>query len=554
MRKPRPHIGVKYLLPVFFIPSLIVPLLNLPPPTLPPPLAPLTSQFIATYPPHLNDWKRPLTIAAYARRSNSKYELSLFTTGTNARSFGRTFKVFGCLIGDVPINTSQTFPELTVCEVDPGLLADDIPISVLLYHDENLHEAMKSSFISKHENFSIFPGDVVPFHPGDSYKIQAKLAYIRTSVRWHKNLLENENGLRYELCIMTAMRQEPHLLDEWIEYYRRMGVDYFYIYENNAETPIHLKKFAHFVEIVAWPWSRSQMQSNNHFLKASAARCKYVAFFDADEYVMVGDVRPGALKYYVFQKTFIEGFQQLSFPFLNMINNGYVHRPRGYLPELYTTRERNQTSRLGKMLIDTDNKWVWHSVHKVDALKDYPLRTYWNNTREYEPTSIMHNSMLVHFTHRSWEDYCAKNTAGGASTLTAMPERHMNVNNPDPDYMGRSGTEFFFFRNLWREIMKHPDQTGLTLMWKNSKGEQCRQLYCPKWPLQLFLKLLEFAFSNGHGSGFSDPECKPGTQGCLTSIHPLASEPYQAEMPFARTENLLMGRIKVEDGYVLRYQ
>ncbi|KAI0558938.1 hypothetical protein FGB62_178g022 [Gracilaria domingensis] len=87
--------------------------------------------------------------------------------------------------------------------------------------------------------------------------------------------------------------------------------------------------------------------------------------------------------------------------------------------------------------------------------------------------------MLVHFTHRSWEDYCAKNAAGGASTLTAMPEREMNVSKPDPKYMERDGVEFIFFRSLWREMMNHPDRKGITLVWKNAKGEQCHQLYCP---------------------------------------------------------------------------
>eukprot|EP00178_Gracilaria_changii_P016630 TRINITY_DN478_c0_g1_i1.p1 TRINITY_DN478_c0_g1~~TRINITY_DN478_c0_g1_i1.p1 ORF type:complete len:500 (-),score=55.84 TRINITY_DN478_c0_g1_i1:4286-5785(-) len=452
---------------------------------IPPPLSPLLSHTLPKYPPSVNDWKRPLTISLHARLNQSSVRLTLFTTGVHTDTYGRAFSVVGCMIGDLIVPVVETHPEMTVCHVHRSSLVHDVPLTVVLHYDQSLQEAINQTQHIKGEQFTVYPHDirVLPEGAASHSDMPSKLASVRTAVRWRHHMMDVPNKSRYQLCAMTAMRQYPFLLSDWMRYYRRMGVDYFYIYENNADAPLRQNVNLNFGEVVHWPWSRSQMQSNNHFLLAAPNRCRFVVFFDADEYVMVGDSQPKALKRYILSRR-KEGYLQVVFHFLMMVNSGYVKRPKGSLPELYTLREKGQQIKQGKVAIDTDFPWTWHRIHLVDGRGG---RTYWNTTLELNPQSLQHNSMLVHYSKRSWEDFVAKNAVGGASVMTTgRPKKALDVDKPDEKYMAIQGEPFDGFSKQWKRVMERADERCVQLEMRNENGQTCSQRYCPRSLLNRF--------------------------------------------------------------------
>lgn len=382
------------------------------------------------------------------------------------------------------------------------------------------------------ELFELQDGDVTPLreHRTDELILHGKrltsqlrreggpgMAYIRSDVLWEQRLLDTveADAPRYELCVMTAMKQYPFLLPSWLEYYRRVGVDQVFVYDNDAPEDLErmLTKWKGFAQVVYWPWPRSQMQSNIHFLFASKTRCRFVAFFDADEFVMVGGP-PGKLataggndnaggqdsaigksegvklrdlpllkRYVLFHES--QGYKQISFRFLVMVNSGYVHRPKGNLPELYVHRAKVQEMSSGKVVIDTERNWMHHKIHMV---KGSGNKMYWNTSLELSPRSVEHSAMLVHYTHRSWEDFVAKNKVGGASVMTAgRPPKVLDVEKPDPAYMGEASIKFEGFRDRWRELMKIKDTGRVMLTWKTEDSARCRASYCPKCRISMSL-------------------------------------------------------------------
>ncbi|CAN8070846.1 unnamed protein product [Agarophyton chilense] len=454
-------------------------LLNYIPTTLPPRLSPLLSHTTPIYPPLLNDWKRPLTISLHARLNGSFVRLSLFTSGVHTDTYGRSFSSVGCMIGTVVVSAIETRPELTVCLVPRSYLTYNAPLTVVLQYNQPLRDAMNETQQIKGENFTIYPQDVrvLPKEAAPYLNVPGSLAAVRTAVRWQNHMMDVPSKSRYQLCMMTAMRQYPFLLKDWMDYYRRMGVDYFYIYENSASTPLRDHIDTNYAEVVHWPWSRSQMQSNNHFLLAARNRCKFVAFFDADEYVMIGDRQRNALKRYVLSRR-NEGWSQVVFHFLMMVNNGYVKRPKGSLPDLYTLREKGQRIRQGKAVIYTDCEWTWHRIHMVEGRG---CKTYWNTTLELNPQSLQHNSMLVHYSKRSWEDFVAKNAVGGASVMTTgRPKKVLKVDEPDKMYMAIEGQKFVRFKKVWKRVMKRPDDGCIELERHNHNGDRHSWSYCPR--------------------------------------------------------------------------
>lgn len=484
-RKPsKSSLSSRFCIIFILFPFLFFPLLRHLPPILPPRLTPLLSHTTASYPPkEINDWKRPLTITAHATRHKSKIRLTLFTTGVHTHTYGRVFPAIGCKIGPVtvPNIAKLDLPSITVCDVDPSILSEGASLTVLIEHNDELRKAMKEPLKTAHETFEIHPEDVTVLPKVHRKGLPQDIAAIRTAVKWKSEMLDVPTGERYEFCAMTAMRQYPFLLKDWMQYYRKMGVDYFYIYENNAEVPLRDHVDNRFAEVVHWPWSRSQMQSNNHFLLVAKNRCKYVAFFDADEFAMIGDGREGALKRYVKHRD-EQGYKQIIFHFLMMVNNGYIRRPKGSLPDLYTRREKGQKVKLGKAVISMDVPWHSHAIHMV---KGNGGKLYWNTTMELNPLSLDHNAMLVHYTKRSWEDYCAKHATGGASVMTTgRPKRALDVNKPDAAYMNQEYEEFPEFKTRWEQIVDRKDDGRITLLNVGQNDWNCEKHYCPSCVFQ----------------------------------------------------------------------
>lgn len=382
------------------------------------------------------------------------------------------------MIGSRVYNATLVRPEVTVCEVQPTPKNGEL-VTVLLRLDDQLKEAMKEPVTLFGETFEILPGDVTPL-PSNTFSGEGPVASVRSELEWDRNMVDVVDPAkpRYELCLMTAMKQYPYLLSGFLNYYRRLGVDQVFIYDNAAETDL-AKMLApfEFVQVAYWPWTRSQMQSFTHFVRAARSRCKYVAFFDADEYMMIGSQNPGALKQYLYFRA-SQGYSQVISHFVRFFNNGYVRRPKGDLPVLYTRREKDQQIKLGKSIIDADGQFLFHKIHIVEGRG---MKTYWNTTLELDPKSLAHNAMLMHFTKRSWEENVIKKRFGGSSPMTNYrnPTGDDDIDKPDPEYMDlQKSVPYTTFAGYWRKIMSAPRPERQSFLWKEG-ALWCRSEYCP---------------------------------------------------------------------------
>jgi len=113
---------------------------------------------------------------------------------------------------------------------------------------------------------------------------------------------------RYKLSISTLFKYETDFLQEWIEYHRSVGVEHFYLYENNP-TPdermtaiLEPYKRAGIVTHILWPYpygfynyklrklwpndalAYTQVPQINHALYKFAAETEWLLSCDVDEY------------------------------------------------------------------------------------------------------------------------------------------------------------------------------------------------------------------------------------------------------------------------------
>lgn len=93
----------------------------------------------------------------------------------------------------------------------------------------------------------------------------------------------------YDLSIASIIKNEPDII-EWIEYHRLVGVDHFYIYDNESTDGLK-DKLAGYIEdgivtYIYYPGKAMQDKSINDAMKNYAYDTKYLAIIDGDEYIV----------------------------------------------------------------------------------------------------------------------------------------------------------------------------------------------------------------------------------------------------------------------------
>lgn len=96
--------------------------------------------------------------------------------------------------------------------------------------------------------------------------------------------------LDLKVAICAIIRDENLYLEEWLNHYRKLGVDYFFIYDNDSSIPVSNFLFENQItsqDIKVIKWSDHERSSQQ---RAYLACCQanqsfdYIGFFDLDEF------------------------------------------------------------------------------------------------------------------------------------------------------------------------------------------------------------------------------------------------------------------------------
>jgi len=105
-----------------------------------------------------------------------------------------------------------------------------------------------------------------------------------------------KNKYKYFLSIATQFQQEGRFLKEWIEYHKLIGVDHFYLYNNNS-TDDFLEVLEPYIEsgevdLIDWPsdpsrsWAMSQYCSVRRAIYDYQDETRWLAIMDVDEFLV----------------------------------------------------------------------------------------------------------------------------------------------------------------------------------------------------------------------------------------------------------------------------
>lgn len=134
-------------------------------------------------------------------------------------------------------------------------------------HDEKLLSGLKGKLKEKY------------------YALQAIIEYFRGIVC---KLVIQEKKLNVSIC--AIFKNEAPYLKEWLEFNHLVGVEHFYMYNNNSEdnyeeilTPYIEKGW---VTLVQWPHNQKQMESYMDCIEKFSDETKWLGFIDIDEFIV----------------------------------------------------------------------------------------------------------------------------------------------------------------------------------------------------------------------------------------------------------------------------
>ncbi|CAK9138863.1 unnamed protein product [Ilex paraguariensis] len=94
---------------------------------------------------------------------------------------------------------------------------------------------------------------------------------------------------KYELCVCTMLWNQASSLREWIMYHAWLGVERWFIYDNNSDDGIkevieELELEDYNVTRHLWPWIKTQEAGFSHCALRAKDECNWVSFMDVDEF------------------------------------------------------------------------------------------------------------------------------------------------------------------------------------------------------------------------------------------------------------------------------
>lgn len=95
-------------------------------------------------------------------------------------------------------------------------------------------------------------------------------------------------GKKYYVSLCAIFKDEAPNFKEWIEYHRIVGVEHFYLYNNNS-TDNYMDVLQPYIDeglvtLTDWPQIPGQQGAYEHFVKTFRHETQWVSFLDLDEF------------------------------------------------------------------------------------------------------------------------------------------------------------------------------------------------------------------------------------------------------------------------------
>lgn len=168
----------------------------------------------------------------------------------------------------------------------------------------------------------------------------------------------------FRLALCMCFKNSATYLREWIEFHLRVGVEHFFLYNNNSEDdflPV-LRPFIDrgLVTLVTWPGQQQQLPIYDHCLRVFGPRARWIGFIDDDEFLFPVEAPslPEVLRDY-------EAHAGLLVTRILFGSSGHARRPPGGVLENFLLRAPDGHFDLAKSIVQPARVIGFRNPHAV---------------------------------------------------------------------------------------------------------------------------------------------------------------------------------------------
>lgn len=207
---------------------------------------------------------------------------------------------------------------------------------------------------------------------------------------------DKQHKFKYFLSAVAIIKNEGANLPEWIEYHRIIGIEKFYLYDNdsNDDTKKILAPYIKrgIVEYTFFPGDKQQIPAYNHFIKHYKKETKWAVIIDLDEFIV--SKKESLINFLSKQN----GIAQILIPWVFFGSNGHITKPNGLVIANYTKRAKKPR--------------LYKSIVNPRLVLDMECHKHIVYGKTIFPK--MDTIMINHYYCKSWQEYKLRANRGDA--------------------------------------------------------------------------------------------------------------------------------------------
>ncbi len=238
----------------------------------------------------------------------------------------------------------------------------------------------------------------------------------------------NKNAKKYRVSLCLIFYNEGKYLKEWIEYHRIIGIDHFYLYNNNS-TDNYIDVLQPYVDsglvdVIFWKDKPGQMTAYFDCARRYREESEWIGFIDTDEFIV--PIAHNNIK------DFLAKFSSRGSVLINWKCFGYNGKLDRNTDNLVTedfTQTAEKYNQLGKCFWNT--KFAYKDDDPEDVMQVHYLRTIGRKGKvipvvncfdivcneEYQfALKDVFPIQINHYVHKSYYEYSERKKAGRVAT------------------------------------------------------------------------------------------------------------------------------------------
>lgn len=230
-------------------------------------------------------------------------------------------------------------------------------------------------------------------------------------------VIEEKKMANHYISIVVIVKNEALYIREWIEYHLLIGVEHFYIYDNESKDNLHslLGPYINrgIITYISCPGKTMQMPAYNDALIRFGKYNHWMAFIDADEFITLktSESLPEFIRDY-------DSYAELGINWCMFDCNNHMNKPQhGFVIQNYTRCFENDNHPLNrhlKCIVKPTSVKVCLNPHYMKLKRNCKAinEKFENLVTPFPPNASLNKIQINHYFSKSKEEYIEKISRG----------------------------------------------------------------------------------------------------------------------------------------------